>query len=72
MTKDNIQAAIETNQPFTIRMADGKKYPVPHADFCFLPPTGNNVVLANENGGVWVLPLRTITGLYYQGAETSA
>ncbi len=51
--------------PFTLRMADGKEYSVPHRDYISLPPSGASVVVYDEWGHVFVLPLLTMTGLMY-------
>jgi len=38
MNLSQIEAAVERNLPFTLRMADGKEYHVPHRDYISLPP----------------------------------
>jgi hypothetical protein len=66
VTRKQIEAAIERNLPFSIQMADGKEYRVPHRDYISLPPTGWAAVVYDDVGHVWVLPLLTMTGLSYQ------
>ena len=38
MTRNQIESAVESGIPFTLRMADGKEYPVPHPDRRFKRP----------------------------------
>jgi hypothetical protein len=66
MNRSQIEAALERNRPFTLRMADGKEYQVPHRDYIFLVPKSAAVVVADDEGHVYVLPLLTMTGLTYQ------
>ena len=72
MNRSQIEAAIERNLPFTLRMADGKEYPVPHRDYISLPPVGAFVVVYDTKQHVFVLPLLTMTGLTYQSEATGA
>jgi hypothetical protein len=41
--------------PFTIRMADGRGFLIPHPDFLFLAPDGRTVFVANTDGSVNIL-----------------
>jgi hypothetical protein len=66
MNRSQIEAAVERNIPFTIRMADGKEYAVPHRDYISLPPKGGFVVVYDDQEHVFVLSLLTMTGLTYQ------
>ena len=72
MNRSQIEAAMQRNLPFTLRMADGHEYRVPHRDYISLPPAGAFVVVYDDQEHVFVLPLRTMTGLTYQseGAGT--
>ena len=63
MNRGQIEAAIERNLPFTLRMADGKEYHVPHRDYISLPPVGAFVVVYDDRQHVFVLPLITMTEL---------
>jgi hypothetical protein len=69
MNRSQIEAAIQRNAPFTLRMADGHEYHVPHRDYISLPPTGAFVVVYDEQEHVFVLPLLTMTGLTYDSAS---
>lgn len=66
MTHAQVQAAIESGQPFTIFIADGKEYEVPHRDYIFLHPKGTFVIVAREDGYSWSLPFSMMTHLKYQ------
>lgn len=68
MSRAQIEAAVERNLPFTLHMADGKEYRVPHRDYIFLPPRAAFVVVSDDQGHVFVLPMLTMTGLNYESA----
>jgi len=70
MNRSQIEAAVERNLPFTLRMADGKEYRVPHRDYISFPPRGAFVVVYDEKEHVFVLPLLTMTGLAYHSGST--
>ena len=55
--------------PSTLRMADGKEYPVPHRDYISLPPKASCVIVYDDVGRFTVLPLLTMTGLESTTAE---
>jgi hypothetical protein len=63
MTREQIQSAAASGLPFTLRMADGKEYPVPHSDYISIPPKGLYVIVFDDHGRFTVLPLLTMTGL---------
>ena len=65
MNREQIRAAIDTGSPFTILMADGKEYDVPHSDFISLPPRGAYVIVydPDRDGYFTVLSMLTMTGL---------
>ena len=69
MNRSQIESALERNVPFSLRMADGKEYNVPHRDYISLPPRGPFVVVYDDAEHVFVLPLLTMTGLSYQSGE---
>ena len=70
MNRSQIEAAVERNLPFTLRMDDGKEYHVPHRDYISLPPRGAFVVVYDEQEHVFVLRLLTMTGLAYQSKSS--
>ena len=56
--------------PFTIHMADGKEYPVPHRDYIFIPPKAAHLFVHFDDGRFVVLPMLTMTGLEAQISES--
>ena len=66
MTRSQLESAIQRGLPFTIRMADGQVYDVPHRDYISLSPGGAVAVVYDDQDHVWVLPLLTMTGLDYK------
>lgn len=70
MTREQIEVAVATGAPFTLRMADGREYPVPHRDYIWLPPKASYVIVHEDSGHFTVLPLLTMTGLRAKITET--
>ncbi|MBE7499711.1 MAG: hypothetical protein HS113_05265 [Verrucomicrobiales bacterium] len=58
-----IESAIHSGVPFTLRMADGREYHVPHPDYISLSPKGTFVTVYDDEERFFVLPLLTMTGL---------
>jgi hypothetical protein len=69
MNRNQIEAAIQKNLPFNIRMADGHEYRVPHRDYIALPPAGAFVIVFDDKECAHYLPLLTMTGLVFQAAD---
>jgi hypothetical protein len=69
MTRDQIESAVARGIPFTLRMADGKEYPVPHRDYIALPPKASCVMVFDDHGHYTILPLLTMTGLHTKIGE---
>jgi len=63
MTRAQIEEAVASGTPFTLRMADGREYSVPHRDYIWLPPKASFVAVYEDDGHFTVLPLLTMTGL---------
>jgi hypothetical protein len=63
MTRGQIEAAIKNGVAFTLRMADGREYQVPHPDYISLSPKGTFVTVYDDEERFVVLPLLTMTGL---------
>jgi hypothetical protein len=63
MTRKQIESAVQSGRPFTLRRADGKEFPVPHSDYISLPPNASYVIVYDNEGNFSVLPLLTMTGL---------
>jgi hypothetical protein len=72
MTREQIKSAVESGVPFTLRMADGREYPVPHRDYISLPPKGASVIVYDDSGHFTILPLLTITGLHSTLTQSGA
>jgi len=72
MNRSRIEAAVERNPSFTLRMADGMEYRVPHRDYISIPPRGAFVVVFDDREHVHGLPLLTMTGLTYQSEARKA
>jgi hypothetical protein len=70
MTREQVESAVASGVPFTLRMADGKEYVVPHRDYIFLPPRASYVIVHEDDGHFNVLPLLTMTGLRTKSADT--
>ena len=69
MTNATLKDKIETAIPFTLHVADGRSYDVPHRDFIWLHPRGLVVLVAHpaSDGTDEVvgttIPLLMITGI---------
>ena len=63
MTRAQIDSAILSGVPFTLRMADGREYEVPHRDYISLSPKGTFATVYDDQEHFFVLPLLTMTGL---------
>jgi hypothetical protein len=63
MTREQIESAVASGKPFTLRMADGREYLVPHRDYISLPPRAASVIVYDDSGHFTVLSLLTMTGL---------
>ena len=70
MTREQVESAVASGVPFTLRMADGKEYVVPHRDYIWLPPKAAYVIVHEDDGHFTVLPLLTMTGLRSTTAQT--
>jgi hypothetical protein len=68
MTTEQFQATLHQNPflPFTIRMADGRAFDVPHRDFVSRSPSGRTVIVHHENENYSVLDLLLMSELEVQ------
>lgn len=69
MTMSQIESALERGGAFTILMADGKEYRVPHRDYISISPKKSFVVVFDDLDHAYVLPLLTMTGVAYDVKE---
>jgi hypothetical protein len=58
-------------QPFTIRMADGRQFPIPHPDFLSMSPTGRTAVIFQTDGSASIVDLLLMTELELSPPSTS-
>ena len=72
MSRSQVQAAIRSGEPFSIRMADGKEYNVPHQDYISLSPKGTFATVYDDDEGYYILPLLTMTGIAGTNTTTNA
>ena len=72
MTREQLGAAAASGVPFTLFMADGKSYPVPHRDYISFPPKSASVIVFKDDGYYTILPIRTITGLQSMTPDAGA
>ncbi len=56
-------------QPFALRTAGGREYPVPSIDHVYLPPGAKRVIVADDEGVTVALPVLLITG-FVQGVPS--
>lgn len=52
ITRQQIESAIASGVAFTLRMANGKEYPVPHRDYISLPPKGAYAIRRRKGFGL--------------------
>lgn len=48
-------------RPFTIRMADGRRFPIPHPEFFSMSPAGRTAVIFHEDGSASIVDLLLMT-----------
>jgi len=63
MRREELESAVASGNPFSLFMADGKEYRVPHRDYISLPPKAAYIIVYDDEGHFTVLPLFTMTGL---------
>jgi hypothetical protein len=69
MSKGLVVAAIELGEPFSLRMADGREFHIPHRDYISLSPKGTFATVYDDEEKFYVLPLLTMTGIASCDAE---
>ena len=72
MNKEQVESAVARGVPFSLLMADGKEYRVPHRDYISFPPKAPYVIVYDDAGHFTVLPLLTMTGLQATVSDASA
>ena len=73
MTVQQLRAAHRATpfRPFTVHMADGRSFHVPHPDFLFMSPTGRTVIICQEDEEFSILDLLLMTEIQLAQANTS-
>ena len=64
--------AISPFQPFALRTADGREYPVPTIDHLWLPPGAKHVFVTDDEGIAVGIPPLLINGIVLQSSSTEA
>ena len=59
-------------RPFTIRMADGTSYYVPHSEFLSQSPSGRTIIVHHPDDTFSVIDLLLVTELKVDGSPTTA
>jgi hypothetical protein len=49
MTHAELKSKVDEGIPFTLHVADGRSYEVPHRDFVLLPPRSTVIVVAEDS-----------------------
>ncbi len=72
MSRSQVEAAINSGKPFSLRMADGNEYFVPHRDYISLSPKGTFATVYDDDERYYVLPLITMTGIASSTVDSNA
>jgi len=72
MTRQQVESVVAQGVPFTLLMADGRQYRIPHSDYISLPPKASYVIVYDDDGHFTALPLLTMTGLQSTITDGSA
>lgn len=66
MTLEQLRKAYETRpfEPFDLYIADGRRIPVPHQEFIYIPPgTGRTFIVSDSNGITETVDLLLVTSI---------
>ncbi len=65
MTIEQLRTTLRANpfQPFTVRMADGRQFPIPHPDFLTMSPSGRTAVIFHPDDSASIVDLLLMTEL---------
>ena len=64
MTVKEVREAIQasrSDRPVTLHLADGRSVTIPHLDYVFFPPVGNNIVVWTRQGSMRLVECGLIT-----------
>lgn len=66
MTVDQLRKAAKAEpfKPFTVSLADGRRFFVPHPEFLWIPPEASRTFVVAESGGDYsILDLLLVTSI---------
>jgi hypothetical protein len=71
MTIQQLRAALRASpfRPFTIHMADGRLFPIPHPEFLSMSPSGRTVIVYQEDEDFSILDLLLMTEIEMTSAS---
>lgn len=74
MTAEQLRAAREAHpfRPFTIHLADGRSFAVPHRDYLSMSPGGRTVIVYQAGEAFSILDLLLVTELAIGEAPSAA
>jgi hypothetical protein len=58
-------------RPFTLHMADGRSFSVPHPDFLSMSPTGRTVIVYQQDDDFSILDMLLLTEIEMDGVSGS-
>ena len=58
-------------RPFTVHMADGREFQVPHPDFLTMSPTGRTVIIFQQDDEFSILDLLLMTKIEFKSATAA-
>jgi len=73
MTIEQLRAAREANpfRPFTLYLADGRSWRVPHRDYLSMTPGGRTVIVYQEGEAFSIIDLLLVTELAIEEVPAS-
>jgi hypothetical protein len=74
MTMEQLRAAHQAQpfQPFTIHLADGRSYHVPHREFLSHSPSGRTIIVYHPDDSFSIIDLLLVTELKVNGLAAPA
>jgi hypothetical protein len=66
MNRSQIDEAMKSGRPFTIRTADGREFLVPTRDHILISPRGTFVQVIDDDERINSIPLLTMTSVEYR------
>ena len=71
MTIEQLRATREAQpfRPFTLYLAGGRSYRVPHRDYLSMSPSGRTVIIYQNDESFSILDLLLVTEIVVEGAD---